>query len=88
MQMALSGTLVSSATLLESPLASIVLLNSTEISIFDEGCSCSCCFVSSLKQMHIFVARDKTVLDVSSFLLAIKNYYYAKGCRYFEVEVP
>jgi hypothetical protein len=50
MQTALSGTLGLSATLLMSPSASIAFLNSVEISLIDTGCSCSCCYVSSLKK--------------------------------------
>jgi hypothetical protein len=33
-----------------------------------------------LLKMHIFVVWGKTTLNVSSFLLAAKNCYYAKGC--------
>jgi hypothetical protein len=80
MQAALFGTLGSSAALLKSHSASIAFLNYVEISLVDEGCSCSCCSVSSLKKCTFFVARGKTTLDISSFLLAAKNCYYAEGC--------
>jgi hypothetical protein len=36
----------------------------------------------------LFVARGKTMLDISSFLLATENRYYAEGCWNFEPEVP
>jgi hypothetical protein len=41
-----------------------------------------------LLKMHIFVARGKTMLDVSGFLLTAKNCYYTEGCWDFKVEVP
>jgi hypothetical protein len=72
----LSGALVLSATLLKS----------VKISFLDEGCSCSCCSVSSLKKCP-FVAWDQTTLAISSFLLTAENYYYAKGCWDLEVEI-
>jgi hypothetical protein len=50
MQMALPGTLGSSATLLKSPSTSIAFLNSIEISFLDGGCSCLCCSLSSIKK--------------------------------------
>jgi hypothetical protein len=50
MHMALFGTLGLSATFLKSFLVSIAFLNSTEASYLDRGCTCSCCYVSSLRE--------------------------------------
>jgi hypothetical protein len=59
----------SSATLLKSPSASIAFLNFVEISLIDEGCSCSC-IVSSLKKCtFLWLGAKPRSIFLASFCL-------------------